>query len=220
MNNGDMPIANPYVTLREEFDDWAILFNPDTGHGFGLSPTGVYVWKLFDGEHSIDDMLEALRRDAVDVPQGAGDHLFAFVEELAEQGLAGYGGARAHDDTSRLAPCPAYVPGKVSDAVKFAYEPPRLVNLSGERATGCSHCGSGSSDTDCGPGACADYGGCWSTGSTTGGSCSYGDYTGQYSSPCSSGNVTSFFCGNGTTATYSNCLDGTSASWCHTGGNT
>jgi len=30
MNQIDKPIANPIVLLREEFDDWAILFNPDT----------------------------------------------------------------------------------------------------------------------------------------------------------------------------------------------
>jgi len=48
----DKPIANPVVLLREEFDDWAILFNPDATlgfSGFGLNPTGVYVWKLLDG---------------------------------------------------------------------------------------------------------------------------------------------------------------------------
>ncbi len=50
MTDDHKPIVNPYVQLREEFDDWAILFNPDTGRGFGLNPTGVRVWKLLDGE--------------------------------------------------------------------------------------------------------------------------------------------------------------------------
>ena len=90
MSNGEKPITNPYVVLREEFDDWAVLFNPDTGHGFGLNPTGVYIWKLLDGAHSSDDMLKALCRDAVDVPPGADEHLIAFIEELTEQGLVGY----------------------------------------------------------------------------------------------------------------------------------
>ena len=106
MENGKKPIANPYAMLREEFDDWAILFNPDTGRGFGLSPTGVYVWKFLDGEHSIDDMLNALRQDADDVPQEAGEHLVAFVEELTEQGMAGYRGGQAQDCSGRLPPCP------------------------------------------------------------------------------------------------------------------
>ena len=55
MEDDDKPIANPFILLREEFDDWAVVFDPDTGHGFGLNPTGVYVWKVLDGEHSIDD---------------------------------------------------------------------------------------------------------------------------------------------------------------------
>jgi hypothetical protein len=54
MKNGEKPIANPFVLLREEFDDWAILFDLNSGHGFGLSPIGVYVWKFLDGEHSVD----------------------------------------------------------------------------------------------------------------------------------------------------------------------
>jgi SynChlorMet cassette protein ScmD len=76
--------------LREEFDDWAILFDPDTGDAFGLSPTGVYLWKLLDGQHSIDDMLEALRRDAQDVPAEAGDHVGEFLADLTKRGLVGY----------------------------------------------------------------------------------------------------------------------------------
>ena len=31
----DKPIANPLIVLREEFDDRAILFDPDTGKRHG-----------------------------------------------------------------------------------------------------------------------------------------------------------------------------------------
>ena len=31
MTHEDKPIANPLIVLREEFDDWAILFDPDSG---------------------------------------------------------------------------------------------------------------------------------------------------------------------------------------------
>ena len=61
MKSDEKPIANPLIILREEFDDWAVLFDPDTGCCFGLSPTGVFVWKLLDGEHSVDDLLEDIR---------------------------------------------------------------------------------------------------------------------------------------------------------------
>ncbi len=34
MNPEDKPIANPMIVFREEFDDWAVLFNPETGDTF------------------------------------------------------------------------------------------------------------------------------------------------------------------------------------------
>ena len=90
MLQNDKPVANPLVVLREELDDWAILFDPDTGNAFGLNPTGVYLWKLLDGTHTLDDMLVRLRESADEVPDEASDHVSEFVEELTKRGLAGY----------------------------------------------------------------------------------------------------------------------------------
>jgi len=118
LKNGDKPVRNPYIVLREEFDDWAILFDCDTGRGFGLNPTGVFVWKLLDGEHSIDEMLEALRRDAEDVPEDAGEHVVAFVEELTRQALAGWEGERVQDYRRRISSCPT-----CAGTMKLNYEP-------------------------------------------------------------------------------------------------
>ena len=86
----DKPVANPLIVLREEFDDWAILFDPDTGNAFGLNPTGVFVWKLLDGEHSLDDISTSLRESAEAVPEEVKDHLQAFVQDLEKQGLVGF----------------------------------------------------------------------------------------------------------------------------------
>ena len=90
MVNGKKPIANPLVVLREEFDDWAILFDPDTGNAFGLNPVGVFIWKRLDGQHEIDEILKELRDHAEDVPEEAKDHLNGFINDLVEHGLAGY----------------------------------------------------------------------------------------------------------------------------------
>jgi len=84
------PLANPVVVLREEFDDWAILFDPDSGNAFGLSPVSVFIWKRLDGHHSVDNILKELRENAEGVPEEAGEHLKEFIGELVEQGLAGY----------------------------------------------------------------------------------------------------------------------------------
>jgi len=86
----DKPIANPQVVLREEFDDWAILFDPDKGMAFGLNPTGVYLWKLLDGEHSLNDLLQSLRRNAEDLPEEAAVHIQEFIADLTRHGMVGY----------------------------------------------------------------------------------------------------------------------------------
>jgi SynChlorMet cassette protein ScmD len=88
--NTDRPIANPLIVLREEFDDWAVLFDPDTGNAFGLNPTGVFIFKILDGEHTEAEILRALKQEAEGVPEEATEHLRQFIAMLVQQGLAGY----------------------------------------------------------------------------------------------------------------------------------
>ena len=82
--------ANPLLVLREEFDDWAVLFDPDTGDAFGLNPVSVFVWKRLDGKHATQDILKELRKESEDVPENAGQDIEDFMEELVEKGYAGY----------------------------------------------------------------------------------------------------------------------------------
>ena len=84
------PIANPILVFREEFDDWAILFDPDTGDGFGLNPVSVFIWKRLDGNHTIQDILMELRKSCEDMPDTAEQEIKVFVEGLVEKGYAGY----------------------------------------------------------------------------------------------------------------------------------
>ena len=88
--NKDKPVANPLVVLREEFDDWAVLFDPDTGNAFGLNPVGVFIWKRLDGNHTIENILTELLQNCEDAPQDAEAHLKDFIQSLVEQGLVGY----------------------------------------------------------------------------------------------------------------------------------
>jgi len=86
----EKPIANPLIVLREEFDDWAILFDPDTGDAFGVNPIGVRIWKRLDGTHSVADILKDLQEGYEDVPDAAEGDLQEFIEDLVQRGLAGY----------------------------------------------------------------------------------------------------------------------------------
>jgi SynChlorMet cassette protein ScmD len=90
MADKDKPMANSSVMLREEFDDWAILFDPDSGDAHGLNPLGVFIWKRLDGKHTTDDILTELKADCEDVPSEAQSDITEFIQELIQNGLAGY----------------------------------------------------------------------------------------------------------------------------------
>ncbi len=89
-NNTDTPIANPVAVLREEFDDWAILFNPDTAEAVGLNPVGVAVWKLIDGERSVEDIAASVADQFDQTPPTVADEVRKYVEELSAHGFLGH----------------------------------------------------------------------------------------------------------------------------------
>ena len=85
----DKPMAIPGVVLREEFDDWAILFNPDTADAVGTNPVGVAVWKRMDGKRSLKEIVLEIKTSFEDAPEAALEEITAFVNTLAEKGFAG-----------------------------------------------------------------------------------------------------------------------------------
>ena len=90
MNPADRPIANPIVVLREEFDDWAILFNPDTAAAVGINPVGVAIWKTLDGKRCLKEIVSEIAIRFKDVPDAALKEITAFVDKLTEHGYVGY----------------------------------------------------------------------------------------------------------------------------------
>jgi SynChlorMet cassette protein ScmD len=188
VKNGDKAIINPFVVLREEFDDWAIIFDPDTGHGFGLSPVGVHLWKLLDGVNSTDDLLHNIRCCAEDVPEEAIDHVRAFIDELAAEGLVGFGGtgSRLPVIAKRPENCSSSPSGDLREVERFKYEPPRLINLKGQREAVHGDCISGSGDSwDCAQGADAQH------------NCSGGCGPHNGTGPCRIGGCASYCCSGG-----------------------
>ncbi len=83
------PVANPMAVFREEFDDWAVLFDPDTGGAFGVDPVGALIWKHLDGNHTIGDMLAIIQEQCHGVTDEAETQIQEFVQSLLSKGLAG-----------------------------------------------------------------------------------------------------------------------------------
>ena len=90
MKQLDRPVANPVVVLREEFDDWAVLFNPDTADAVGINPVGVAVWKRMDGKRSLEEIITEVKEKFEGVPESVLEEVTAFVNDLTEKGFVGY----------------------------------------------------------------------------------------------------------------------------------
>jgi len=89
-SNLDKPIANPSIVFRDDFDEWAVLFDPDTGKTFGLNPVGVLIWKKLDGKHSVGDIVKEINRNCEEVPAEVEEDIIHLINDLAERGLVGY----------------------------------------------------------------------------------------------------------------------------------
>jgi SynChlorMet cassette protein ScmD len=90
VNLSGKPITNPVVVLREEFDDWAILYNPDTADAIVTNPTGIAIWKLLDGTRTVEDLVVEVQARFCGVSQSAAGEVADFVRGLAQDGFVSY----------------------------------------------------------------------------------------------------------------------------------
>lgn len=80
---------NPDVVLREEDEDGALLFNPDTSEVRVLNATGLFVWRMCDGV-SEDDLVSALSGAFDSVPPGrVREDVDRFMSGLLASGFVG-----------------------------------------------------------------------------------------------------------------------------------
>lgn len=89
MDNEARIVVNPLVVLREEFDDWAILFHPETAEAVGINPVGVAIWKLLDGKRDMSKVAEEIRNRFDSVPDCVEQEVEGFVKCLIERGFVG-----------------------------------------------------------------------------------------------------------------------------------
>jgi len=82
-------IVNPVVVLRKEFDDWAVLFNPDTAEAVGINPVGVTIWELLTEDSSMNIIVENIKNNFADVPGSAKEEIETFIEDLMNRGFIG-----------------------------------------------------------------------------------------------------------------------------------
>lgn len=90
MDFNRIPIANPVAVLREEFDDWAVIFNPDNAEAAGINPVGVMVWKLIDGSRDVKNIIAEVQSSFAEEPETIASDVEVFLGALEEKGFVGY----------------------------------------------------------------------------------------------------------------------------------
>ncbi len=90
MPSPEMPIANPIIVLREEFDNWAFLFNPETTSIVVINPVGVAVWKAMNGKNRREDIISELKKHFTEVPDKVADDVDEFISDLEKRGFVGF----------------------------------------------------------------------------------------------------------------------------------
>lgn len=81
------PLRNPDIVFREEFDDWGVLFDPETGNAVALDPVAVFYWKRLDGTNDCHALVEMLKLECDDVPEEAMEHFYEFLGQLEKVGF-------------------------------------------------------------------------------------------------------------------------------------
>ena len=83
-------IRNPDVVLREEDEDGALLFNPDTNQIKVLNSTGLFIWQLCDGTNDLPSIVTAMRESFDAVPgDQVTSHVTEFIDEMTATGFIG-----------------------------------------------------------------------------------------------------------------------------------
>ncbi|NLX49128.1 MAG: PqqD family peptide modification chaperone [Methanospirillum sp.] len=87
----DVPVPSSNAVFREEFDEWGLLFDPDTGEVDGVNPVGAFIWKHLDGRRSVEEIVSLVASSFEEVPETAPEEIYRFIEKLAAKGFVAAG---------------------------------------------------------------------------------------------------------------------------------
>ncbi len=80
--------AEANIVLREESDQWSLLFNPDTGESYVIDPVATLIWKSLDGKNSLEDIINKIKQNCEDVPPDVNEHCQSFIQDVLSKNLA------------------------------------------------------------------------------------------------------------------------------------
>jgi hypothetical protein len=83
-------LRNTDVVLREEDQDGALLFNPDTNRVEVLNSTGLFIWKQCADARTLEEIVAGVKKAFDDVPESqVAEDVQKFIEGMLASGFIG-----------------------------------------------------------------------------------------------------------------------------------
>jgi len=83
-------MTNPDVVLREEDEDGALIYNPDTDQIKVINPTGLFIWQQCDGSKDLAGIVSAMRESYDEVPEDeVSEQVEKFIDDMVNTGFIG-----------------------------------------------------------------------------------------------------------------------------------
>ena len=89
MRPEDIKVGGCYV-LREEDDEGALIYNPDTDQIKVINPTGLFIWQQCDGTKDMGGIVSAVKESYEEVPPDqVEEQVEIFIEDMVKTGFIG-----------------------------------------------------------------------------------------------------------------------------------
>ena len=76
---------NPLIVFREDFENSAVLFNPEDGRILGLNRTGAFIWQELEKARDRDEIIADLRAACGDTaPENLASDVDEFLQKLRD----------------------------------------------------------------------------------------------------------------------------------------
>lgn len=80
----------PNVVLREEADDWGLLFDADTGNTVALNPVAVCMFKAMQKAQDVESVKAAIFAEYDEIPETLAENIHELIEQLTEYSFLGF----------------------------------------------------------------------------------------------------------------------------------
>lgn len=83
-------LCNPDVVLREEDEDGALLFNPDTNQVKVVNTTGLFIWQQCGVARTLDEIVAEIQKAFDEVPPDeVAQDVKEFIDGMVATGFIG-----------------------------------------------------------------------------------------------------------------------------------